>query len=73
MQLEQIKKIKKKYEAKWLKLPSVIAVGIGVLDGGTMGIIVSVTGPDDHIRAVIPEEIDGVSIEIRLSGPIKAL
>ena len=72
MNLEQIKAVKRKYEAKWLKLPSVISVGIAVLDDGIMGIIVSIKSPDDSVRANIPEKVEGVTVEIKISGTIEA-
>ncbi len=72
MQLEQIKAVKKKYETEWLKLPSVIGVGIGVLDDGRMGVIVSIKSPDDRVRAAIPKMVEGVSIETKVSGTIEA-
>lgn len=72
MHLDQIKQVKKKYESEWLKIPSVVGVGIGILDGDNMGIIISIKSPDDSVRAAIPKTVDGIGVEIRISGAIEA-
>lgn len=70
--IEQIKAVKRAHERTWMALEGVEAVGIGILSGGQTGIIVSVSANPAGMRRQIPERIDDVPIEIRVSGPIVA-
>lgn len=71
--IKMIKKIKQKHEREWLQIEGVVAVGIGNLSNGNLGIIVSVKNNAREIRRQIPETIEGVSVEIRETGEIEAL
>jgi hypothetical protein len=64
--------IKKKYENEWLHLKGVSSVGIGLVND-TVGIIISVEGFEDRVRAQVPSEIEGIPIKIETSGAIRAL
>ena len=68
-----IKAIKRKYEPIWLALPEVVAVGIGKTSDGATGIIISVRSLTGTVRSSIPSAIEGIPIEIQVSGEIKAL
>ena len=70
---QKISEIKKKYEEQWLSIQDVVGVGIGILDDENMGIIVSVVKLGSHVKSKIPNEIEGVNIEIRETGEFKAL
>jgi len=70
--LEKIQKVKALHENQWLKLPQVQAAGIGLLDNGQTGIIISVDKADDSLFDIIPAEIDGIPVEIIESGRFKA-
>lgn len=70
---QTIREIKKKYEQQWLAIKEVVGVGIGTLENKEIGIIISVIKLDDTIRKKIPNEVEGVKIEIRESGEFKAL
>ena len=72
-QLNRIRRVKAANEKKWLTLPEVVGVGIGVTSTGETGIIVSVKENPQKIREKIPAEISGVPIEIRETGEFKAL
>jgi len=61
---EKIKKIKQKYQSRWLAIPGVVAVG---------GIIISVSKKFIEESHLIPDEIEGIPIEIVKTGEIKAL
>jgi hypothetical protein len=73
MDQQKIQEIKKKYEQQWLSIQGVVGVGIGILDDKNMGIIVSVVKLESHVTSNIPDEIEGVKIEIRETGEFKAL
>lgn len=68
-----IKSLKKRYEKKWLAMPAVQAVGIGLLKDGNSGIIISVEKNNAALQNEIPRSLEGVGIEIRVSGIFKAL
>ena len=72
-QLQAIKAIKQKVEKEWLKIPGVVAVGIGKTARGKAGIIVSVREFSTEVQTMIPADINGIPVEIRISGPIQAL
>ncbi len=71
--MAHIKSLKKRYEKKWLTMPAVTAVGIGLLENGGTGLIISVEKDDDTLRNEIPRSMEGIGIEIQVSGPFKAL
>lgn len=73
IQLDQIRRVKAANEKKWLALPEVVGVGIGVTSTGKNGIIISVKENPQKIRKIIPAEIRGVAIEIRETGELRAL
>ena len=70
---KKIQEIKKKYEQQWLSIQDVVGVGIGILDDKNMWIIVSVVKLESQVASKIPNEIEGVKIEIRETGEFKAL
>jgi pentose-5-phosphate-3-epimerase len=71
-QLEKVKKIKKKYEKIWISIDGVTAVGIGKTSDGGTGLIVSVIEKPEKFRKMIPEKINGISIEIQVTGELRA-
>jgi hypothetical protein len=70
--IERIKSIKRRHEKKLLALDGVVAVGIGALSTGEVGLIVSVRRRVDALREKIPRRIEGTLVEVRESGEIKA-
>ncbi|MCB0291119.1 MAG: hypothetical protein KDH97_12755 [Calditrichaeota bacterium] len=70
--IEQIKAVKRAHERAWMALEGVEAVGIGITSSGHTGIIISVSANPTRFRRQIPERIDDVPVEIRVSGPIIA-
>jgi hypothetical protein len=72
-QTEHIKKIKKKYEKKWLSLDGVVSVGIGKIRDDRLGIIISVKDDADKYTKKIGNYADGIPVKIQVSGGITAL
>lgn len=70
--INHIKSVKRAHERTWMALDGVTAVGIGIITGGQTGIIISVSANPAGLRRQIPEQVDGVPVEIRVSGPIVA-
>ena len=69
---QKVKDIKKKYEKKWLSIKGIEAVGIGLIDNETIGIIISVSKEVENIKSHVPEEIEGIRICLQLTGEISA-
>jgi hypothetical protein len=63
--------VKRACEADWLAVPGVVAVGVGTLADGRIGVVISVAG--DGARARIPAEVDGVPVEVAVTGTPRAL
>lgn len=72
-EIERVKQIKRTYEHQWLALEGVVAVGIGTTASNTVGLIVSVKEDVEKIRAAIPPKVEGIDVEIRVSGELRAL
>ena len=71
--LEKIREVKKKYEKSWLSISGIVAVGIGKTSGDVLGIIVSVRKNARKYQKRIGQTIEGVPVEIKATGEIKAL
>jgi hypothetical protein len=70
---ERARQVKRTYEDRWLALEGVVAVGIGQDERGEPSIVVSVEADGERFRRWIPERVDGVRVEIRVTGPMQAL
>jgi hypothetical protein len=80
--IEQVTKIKTRYEKKLMKLANVIGVGIGFkhkngqpTDEVALVVNVSQKKPltDLSKQDIIPSELEGVSVDVQEVGKIKAL
>lgn len=71
-ELERIRTIKRAHQAVWLSMDHVTAVGIGITSSGKPGLIVSVSKDADKVREQIPRSIDGVEVDIQISGELRA-
>lgn len=69
---ERARRVKRENEARWLALEGVVAVGIGTV-GGRPGIVVSVRADSPRLRRELPSEVEGVPVEVRVSGDLRAL
>ena len=70
---QRIREIKKRVEKDWLNIPGVLAIGIGKTEKGQAGIIVSVNELSLEIQTSLPTEVEGIPVEIKVTGPIQAL
>lgn len=70
--LEKIKAAKRAHEHRWLALEDVVAVGIGPLADGRLGIVVSVRADTPAVRVRIPATADGAPVEVRVVGDVRA-
>jgi hypothetical protein len=70
---QKIREVKKKYEEEWLSIKEIVGIGIGTLSDENIGIVISVIRLEKGIQEKIPDQIEGVKIEIRETGEFKAL
>lgn len=71
--LDEIRAVMRAHQARWLAMEDVVAVGIGRLADGRGGILVSVRSDAEAFRDRLPRSIDGVPVEVRGVGDIRAL
>jgi hypothetical protein len=64
--------IRERYEKIWMALENVTAVGTGMTSDGRTGIIISMEKDDIVTKNIFPPEIEGVPVELRISGNIDA-
>lgn len=65
------RRIKKTHEASLMAKPNVIGVGIGWV-AGSVALVVLVKKPLEKLKDQIPGEIEGIPVEIRVIGEVKA-
>jgi hypothetical protein len=70
--IEDLKAQKAQITPKLMRIPGVIAVGIGLLEDGQPGIIITCRPPKAQIEAHLPPETANVRITLRESGDIVA-
>lgn len=66
-----IQEVKKQHEAKFLSLPNVVAVGIGLGRDGKETIIVGLDKPNPETEAQIPAILEGYPVQVKIMGPIR--
>lgn len=66
------RQVKQRHEESWMAIQGVNAVGVGLTAGRKIGIIVSVSGEAGKIRKQIPARVEGVPVEIQITGEFKA-
>jgi len=71
--IEKVKKIKHNNEKDWLAISEVVSVGIGYVQEKELGIIIGVKSKKKSIVKKIPDQIDGIKIEIKTVNELKAL
>jgi hypothetical protein len=72
-ELERAKRVKREHESRWLSLDGVVAVGVGQTADGRPAVVVSVRADSARLRRALPERVDGVPVEVRVSGDLRAL
>jgi hypothetical protein len=71
--LQRAREIRKRYEDIWMDLEFVTSIGIGLTSSGNTGIIISMEKDDPAIKNIFPAEIEGIPVEVRISGEINTL
>ena len=66
-----IQEIKSKHEAELMKMPGVVSVGIG-LEKAEKVIIIGVENEKVANSIALPRELDGYSVEVKITGKIRA-
>jgi hypothetical protein len=69
---KSIKDVKTKHEERLLKLPDVVAVGIGQDENGNAAIIIGLERPNPETESKLPNFLDRFPVVIRIVGRIKA-
>jgi hypothetical protein len=65
-----IQEIKKQHEARFLDMPGVVSVGIGLDPNGNQAIIVGLDGPRPETEAKIPAMLEDFSVVVQIIGTI---
>lgn len=67
-----IRDIKTQHEARMLRLPGVVSVGIGQDENGNPAIIVGLERPHPDTESQLPDRLGGYPVMVRNVGRIKA-
>ncbi len=67
-----IQEVKKQHEARFLDMPGVVSVGIGLDPDGNEAIIVGVDGSNPETQAKIPVTLEGFPVRVQTIGTIRA-
>jgi hypothetical protein len=67
-----IQEVKKQHEARFLDMPGVVSVGIGLDPNGNQAIIVGLDASNPEIEAKIPEMVDDFPVIVQIVGSLKA-
>jgi hypothetical protein len=70
--MASVEEVKKRHEARLMKTPGVVGVGIA-RSGNRTVICVYVTKDSPKVRRAVPESIEDVPVEIVVSGAFRAL
>ncbi|HYM40624.1 MAG TPA: hypothetical protein VEY12_10895 [Thermoplasmata archaeon] len=70
--MTSVEEVKKRNEARLMKTPGVVGVGIG-RSGGKTVIRVYVAKDSPKVRKAVPRMLENVPVEVVVSGPFKAL
>jgi hypothetical protein len=67
-----IQEVKKQHEARFLDMPGVVSVGIGLNTDGNQAIIVGLDAANPEIEAKIPAMVEGFPVVVQTIGSLKA-
>ena len=67
-----IQEVKKQHDARFLDMPGVVSVGIGLDPNGNQAIIVGMDASNPETEADIPEMVEGIPVIIEIIGSLKA-
>ena len=67
-----IQEVKNQHEARFLDMPGVVSVGIGLDPNGSQAIIVGLDGPRLETKAKIPAMLEDFPVVVQIIGTLKA-
>lgn len=67
---KELVKIKEAYEASLMTIEKVIGVGVGPCSNGGLCIKVYVSELTPEVKASIPADLDGATVEIEVTGNV---
>ena len=67
-----IQDVKKQNEERFLTMPGVVSVGIGLDPNGNQAIIVGLDASNPEIESNIPKMLEGIPVIIKIVGSLKA-
>lgn len=67
-----IQEVKKHHEMRWLGLPGVVSVGIGLNEARQPAIVIGLKGPNPTTESQLPSMVEGYPVEVRVVGTVKA-
>ncbi len=62
----------KRYEQIWMGLENVTGVGTGKTNDGRTCLVISLVKDDQFTRDIFPSEIEGLPVQVRISGNFDA-
>lgn len=68
--MDRVLQVKRKHENAWLSIDGVVAVGVGTTSDNLAAIVVSVASGSAPVRARIPQAVEGVPVEVRVTGQL---
>ena len=71
--LTKAREVKRQNEDRWLAMEGVVAVGIGQGEDERPKVVVSVEADSARLRRDIPEDVEGVEVEIQITGPMRPM
>ncbi len=71
--LKKAEEIIKRYEQIWMGLENVTGIGTGKTNDGRTCLVISMAKDDRPTRDLFPVEIEGLPVEVRISGEFNAL
>lgn len=66
-----IQEVKNQNASRFLSMPGVVSVGIGLADNGQEAIIVGLDGPRPATAAQIPATLEGYVVQVNIIGSIQ--
>jgi len=67
-----VQEVKARHEARLMREPGVVAVGVGRGADGMPAIVVSLDRERPETRARIPQALEGYAVRVDVIGPVRA-
>ena len=68
-----IQEVKAKHERRFLAMPEVVSVGIGLDPEGNPAIIIGLARHHPKTLEQLPKLVDGYPVKVEVIGPVRAL